>query len=48
MFMNLDKISMKDYYLLFIYLLELYEAEKPASKVCGQPLPTAGKYSVHA
>ena len=30
-----------------IYLLVLYEAEKPASKVCGQPVPTARKYSVH-
>jgi len=32
---------------LFIYLLVLYKAEKPASKVCGQPVPTARKYSVH-
>ena len=35
------------FYLLFIYSLVLYEAEKPASKVCGQPVPTARKYSVH-
>jgi len=30
----------------FIYLLMLYEAEKSASKVCGQPVPTARKYNI--
>ena len=34
-------------YLFIFYLLVLYEAEKPASKVCGQPVPTAREYSVH-
>jgi len=34
-------------FIYFIYLLVLYEAERPASKVCGQPVPTARKYSVH-
>jgi len=40
-------LIMKMEFYLFIYLLVLYEAERPASKVCGQPVPTARKYNVH-